>query len=618
MTGGGSKPPNSGPADDWLPDVVARPDLDQVSLEGLVGVAVEQLGESRSTWGRPDLVIAVAALLPPHAARDAHGTRGLIEALVDQGLTDPEVVELTPPARTDNSDGGSTGETVVRRDGLPVDRAHDRARYSTLTTIGHEVEVLDFATQPGERGLVAPDLVQRAVAEGTLTGSLLSQDQRAAVQRLVGDGAALSCLVGPAGTGKTTTIAVAADLWREAGYQVRGLAVSAAAAGVLGGELRAPADTVAKLLYEHRRGPNVRDRFAVRPGEVLIVDEASMLATSDFAQLTRIADAAQAKVVAVGDYRQLGAVDAGGLFRLLANDTRAAELSGMWRFHHQWERVASIALRDRNPAVADTYAKAGRLHHSTGHGAVDLMVARWARLVEGEGSVVMLAHRVDDTAALAFLARRHLVHQGVVEADGMRVGEQTIGVGDQVVTTRNQRQLVTDRGMWVRNGDRWTVTHRTRSGALDVIGERGALRLPAGYVAEHVALGYALTVHKAQGMTVDHGLVLVDNTTSAEALYVGMTRGRDTNEAFVRTDHPDENPVEVFRAAVGRDTTELSALGCLRRDDPDHANEREAELRGLVADIPAVRGDPADGWPHGVEASVVPEVGIDDGADVGW
>ena len=104
-------------------------------------------------------------------------------------------------------------------------------------------------------------------------------------------------------------------------------------------------EAVAKLLWENRR-PDVRPNYRIAPGEVLIVDEASMLTSNQFAQLTRLAETAEAKIVAVGDYRQLGAVDAGGLFQLLARDGRAGELSGVWRFTHDWERAASLRVAE--------------------------------------------------------------------------------------------------------------------------------------------------------------------------------------------------------------------------------------------------------------------------------
>lgn len=586
----------------WVEKAVGHRAVDEVGLEGLGGMALEDMAEARSTWSRADLVVAVGALIPPQAAATGDGTREVIEQLVAEVLRDRRVVTLTPV--------DWSGSVPLRRDGFPVDHSHNNVRYSTTATIAAEVEVLDFA----HRGVTDRAAVEPAVVEAAFVDSSLSTDQRIAVERITTDGASLSTLVGPAGTGKTTTIAAAADVWREAGHTVRGVAVSAVAADVLGAELGVRADTVAKLLWENRR-PNVRPNYRVSAGEVVIVDEASMVTSKQFAQLTRLVEGVGAKIVAVGDYRQLGAVDAGGLFHLLAKDGRAAELTGVWRFRNEWEQAASLKLRDGDRSVTADYHHAGRIHRGEGESTLDAMVNRWATHIDPGRSVVMLAPRCEDAEVLSVLAREHLVRRGVLAAAGQVVDGQTIGVGDQIVTLRNDRRTLTDTGNWVRNGDRWTVTETSTAGGLRVeSAQRGTAILSGDYVAEHVALGYALTVHKAQGMTVDHSIVLVDDTTSAEALYVGMTRGRDSNQAWVRTESPGDDHLTVFGNAVGRDTTEVAAVGYLAGSDDRGPEEVWADLTARVRDVMS-----GNSTPRYVPLPVRPaEVEIDGGIDIGW
>jgi hypothetical protein len=149
-----------------------------------------------------------------------------------------------------------------------------------------------------------------------------------------------------------------------------------------------------------------------------------------------------------------------------------------------------------------------------------------------------------------------------------------VGVGDEIVTCRNDRRLVTTAGAWVRNGDRWHVVARHGDDALlveDLTG-RGRVVLPGDYVGEEVALAYAVTIHKAQGLTVDSAIVLVDERTTAEGLYVGMTRGRASNVALAVCDEADAEyaagptrcPSEVLVAALGRSAAEVAALEALR------------------------------------------------------
>ncbi|MBW3615867.1 MAG: AAA family ATPase [Actinobacteria bacterium] len=399
--------------------------------------------------------------------------------------------------------------------------------------------------------------------------------QAEALRRLTGGGEAITCLVGPAGAGKSRTMGAAAEAWRRSGIPVRGLAVSATAAGVLGAEAGIATDTVAKFLYEHDRpgGPPVHWRL--RRGEVVVVDEAAMVASADLAKVVTMAEKARAKVVLVGDHRQLGAVEAGGLFRLLVTETNAAELTGVRRFSAEWERAASLRLRAGDVSIVEEYVAQGRVVGGKRPVMVEEAFGRWWMARARGDSVVVCATDHATVSDLAVRARAARVAAGEVEPDGVRAGEHTVGVGDEIVTCRNDRRLVTSAGAWVRNGDRWRVLARQRDDGLlveDLTG-RGQVVLPGDYVGEEVALAYAVTIHKAQGLTVDSAIVLVDERTTAEGLYVGMTRGRAHNVALAVCDEPDaehaagptRRPSEVLVAALGRSAAEVAALEALRK-----------------------------------------------------
>ncbi|HSH58321.1 MAG TPA: AAA family ATPase, partial [Acidimicrobiales bacterium] len=363
--------------------------------------------------------------------------------------------------------------------------------------------------------------------------------------------------------------------WEDCGIAVRGLALSAAAAGVLGFEAGIATETIAKLLFEHDRPEGPSERWCLHRGEVVVVDEAAMVASADLARVVTLATEAQAKVVLVGDHRQLGAVEAGGLFRLLAAETEAAELTGVRRFHAAWEREASLRLREGDRTVIEDYQQHGRVVGGEGAVMVEEALLRW-QLARARGdSVVVCAADHATVDELAMRARAARVVAGEVEADGVAAGNHLVGVGDEIVTTRNERRLVTSRGGWVRNGDRWCVLARSGDDRLLVedLGGRGRVELPGDYVREEVALSYAVTIHKAQGLTVDRSILLVDERTTAEGLYVGMTRGRSSNLALAICDdaeaeHAPAGPVrsaeEVMLAAMGRSATEVAALEALR------------------------------------------------------
>jgi hypothetical protein len=209
--------------------------------------------------------------------------------------------------------------------------------------------------------------------------------------------------------------------------------------------------------------------------------------------------------------------------------------------------------------------------------------------------VMATDHTTVDTLAMRIRASRVDAHQ--VEPNGLEVGDQTIGVGDEIVTLRNDRRLVTNNDHWVRNGDRWRVERRTLRGGLRVVSldDRGHVYLPPDYAREHIALSYAVTLHKAQGMTVDHGIVLADETTSELGLYVGMTRGRHANHSLVASDvgQPEhqqwrERPTakEVLARVLERDTAERSATEMLRETLGHESYERlSARLEHLIGRV---------------------------------
>ena len=515
--------------ENWLPDVFGRREPTVApSADTLVISALAELERSHSTWGRADVVAEMARRLPALFANTSVEARLAVEALADQALAHAQVVRLAgeelPPV-----------SGLSRRDGRSVFTHHAASRYTTRTTLAREARVLDFAADGRHAGIA---IAGEAPIEGLIAAHGLDAEQAAAVRRLTLGGETLVCLVGPAGTGKTRTVGAAADAWNTDDIPVRGLAVSAIAADVLATEAGIPADTLAKLLYEHNRpgGPGVG--YALHPGEVLVLDEASQVSSADFARLVDLAETAGAKIVAVGDYRQLGSVDAGGLFRLLAKDAVSVELTGAWRFSSEWERAASLRLRGRDASALHEYDEHGRIHGGTREETIEAAFSHWLDARAAGESVVAMApdHYTVDAFALRVRAMRS--RMGEVEPTGITVAGQVVGAGDEIVTTRNDRRLLTDSGHWVRNSDRWTVERRTSRGHLRVrsLEGRGRVWLHRAYVEEDVALAYAVTTHKAQGMTVDRGLLLADEATSDLSLYVGMSRGRHSNDVFVGAD----------------------------------------------------------------------------------
>lgn len=566
------------PAERWLPQVFGPPKPTRKelllaqrgikpSVELLLVDAIDQLERSHSTWGRAQVVEALTVVMPAHRSGNAAKLRQVVEAVADLLVAHPDIVSLTCLDRPDVRHGGR--------------------RYSTWWTLQTEQAVLDIV-ETGRTAGVAIAPTHPAVAEAHL-----GPDQAEAVRRIVAGGEQVAVLVGPAGSGKSRTLGTAHQAWQQAGIPVRGVAPSAVAAGVLTEQAGIPSETLAKFLLDAANG-----RTSLRAGEVIVCDEASMVSTRDLAALVLLADTAGAKVVLVGDHYQLGSVEAGGLFRLLASDAKTVELTGIRRFNDPWERDASRRLRRGDPTVIDDYIDRGRVQSGERDHVLETAHQAWQQARDQGRSVVVMAANHDTVDQLAMRARAARINAGHVEADGLSVGNQTIGVGDEIVTTRNDRRLVTTTGAWVRNGDRWTVEQRSQSGALHLrsLDGRGVVTLPAEYVQkEQVALAYAVTVHKGQGVTTDRAVMVVDRSTSAEHLYVGMSRGRHHNLACVITEPTGdehtprrESPTatEVLARSLHRVAAEKSATETLRDEldqmKPAACREaREAIAEGL-------------------------------------
>ena len=248
-------------------------------------------------------------------------------------------------------------------------------------------------------------------------------------------------MVGPAGLGKSRSIGAARAAWESAGVRVRGVASSAVAAGVLSEQAELRSETLARFLLDASLG-----QARLCRGDVVVCDEASMVATKDLAALLTYVHRAEAKLVLVGDHLQLGAVGAGGLFRLLVADARTAELNTVRRFSEPWEAEATSRLRDKDPTVLDEYQGHGRVVGGSRAEAMDAAHRAWLDARAEGRSVVVMAPDHATVDQLALRARATRVAGGEVEEAGVVAGSQVVGVGDEVVTTMNDRRLVTSAG----------------------------------------------------------------------------------------------------------------------------------------------------------------------------
>ena len=395
-------------------------------------------------------------------------------------------------------------------------------RHTTLGMLGVERSLLDAASRlrQGSRGVAD----QADLVSALNQFRLLSDEQAQMVARLTTSGAGVEVVVGKAGAGKTLALAAARMSWESSNFRVFGTALSARAARGLRDGAGIESQTLASLLAGIESG-----RTQLGVSDVVVLDEAGMVGTRALARLVQSADDAGAKVVLVGDPRQLPEIEAGGALAGLINRVGATELTENRRQQSSWERAALDALRMGRANVAlATYERAGRIHAApTMVEAQDALVQRWGESFrEGDDAVMLAASRRDvrmlNERARVELRRTGRLGNDLLEADGLG-----FAAGDKVICLRNDRRLD------VMNGTIGTVERRVGN-SLMVETTDGPKALPAEYLeAGHLGHAYAMTVHKSQGMTVERAFVLSSESLSKESGYVAMSRATQSTELFV-------------------------------------------------------------------------------------
>ena len=504
------------------------------------------LAEQSSVWHRMDVLRTLTDTVRPHPGQSGQRWAEFLGRATEKILE--HSINLDPALASDSRRRMSDGRSIWIE---PI-----AAHHTSQTVLAQEERSLTWAIDQ-QQALPQPSVT---LEPGRL--DLLQQHAARAVAGLD----LLVIVVGPAGTGKTTMLTAAAhDLTRHH-RNVYAVAPTAKAARTLGRETGMPADTVAKLVYEWTQPDRPpRPEWRLPTNTTLIVDEAGMLGTNDLHRLTLLADTQRWRLVLVGDPRQLQSVGRGGMFNELTTSGRIHQLETIHRFNHPWEAAASLALRDGDPAVLDTYQAKGRIIP----GSLDQHLAAITRMYSDSratGHSLAITTTTNEHVLLVNNAiQQHLIRAGVVDptvsADGA-LG-QHLYIGDQIATRANNRQLKTGSGDIVRNRELWTITRIHPNG--DIAAQRhesdDTVVLPAKYVSEHVHLGYAATEHGNQSDTRHASLTLVTPTTTGRGLYVAMTRGRETNLAYVIT--PEQTPEaarQVLDGVLAGDRADIPAV----------------------------------------------------------
>ncbi|MBF4996706.1 relaxase domain-containing protein [Nocardia sp. BSTN01] len=570
----------------------SRPTIDEAWISRTADHVVDVVSGQRSVWQHHHI-----------RAETERQTRGHIHPTQWPSVVEAVVREALSPARSlARGDPDVTAEAVLqhpptgfqRRDGTSVYTVPGSQTYTSARRLGTEQRLVDLSVQPGARTLPAAVVASAIDSYNTDPANLgkpVNPGQVAVVTVFACSPLRIAVANAPAGTGKTTAMRVLVNAWHASGGTVLGLAPTAAAAAVLAETTGIRVETVDRLLHildQHiATAHTITDSpsppqlpewlLEIDARTLVVVDEHVKLGDDKRLRLFEFLTHRDATIRCLGDTAQLPSIDPGGTATDLTN---SVTMTDVVRIADPHEAAASLALREGDPAGLGYYLDHQRIHSGSPAAIADKTYMAWFADHHAGRDTLMLAPTHDLVADLNTRARTDRLTRAttppgpeVVLADG-----RAASAGDIICTRRNNPRIRLGDNDWVRNGYRWTITAVHPDGSLTATHLRtgrqpGATALlPADYVAEHVRLGYAMTIDSAQGITVDTCHVALTGRESRNQLYVAMTRGIHANHAYIATtsdgdehSHWSEPAVlprtstEVLQRILARDATHTSA-----------------------------------------------------------
>jgi Ti-type conjugative transfer relaxase TraA len=528
-------------------------------------VALDAITHHQATFTKRDLAMFV------HRHTDG---KDQYDRAMSAVQASPDLIEL--------GKGGRGEDRFTSRDMIETERRLQRASELMATSERHRVSEKDR---------------EGALRAAAARGLDLSGEQRTAFDHAT-DSRDLSVVVGYAGTGKSAMLGVAREAWERGGYEVRGVALSGIAAEGLENGSGIASRTIASMEYGWAQG---RDMLTAR--DVLVIDEAGMVGTRQMERVLSHAADAGAKVVLVGDPQQLQAIEAGAAFRAIHERHGGVEITEVRRQHEGWQQDATRHLATgRTSEAINAYATRGMVHVAEAREqARSDLVERWDRdrQANPDASRIILTHTNAEVRELNEAARDAMRASGDL-GDDVRLkverGDRAFASGDRIMFLRNERSLE------VKNGTLGTVEQVNQQGMTVRTDDGRSVAFDMKDYA-HVDHGYAATIHKAQGMTVDRTHVLATPGMDRHGAYVALSRHRDGMALhYGRDDFKDD--ARLVRTLSRERTKDMASD--YRKADPARtfAERRGITVRERVAGIVKAVPQKARGMFDGLRLSM--------------
>ena len=596
----------------------AQRELTPDELHHAMTAGLAQVQQEQSVWGRPQLLRAIAQHLPDHAHAASPGQAvRLLDELTDRALRGETGEQVS---RLDAPEWPRVPDSLRRADGESIYTAHGAARYATASQLGMEERILR-AAQEKTMNRVQPEMAARllgmdhAQLEAQLRGAKdaqpaqnpdartpagLRMDQATTSYLALTSDRRVELVVAGAGTGKTHTASALGRAWEEAGRgTVLGLNMTSAGRNVHTEAGIRNALNTAQYLGDLPGQPGARGATKLGEQALILVDEATQQSMPNLDAILRNAGLEDAKVVIIGDPAQLPAVESGGGFEMLTRRLGYAQLLEAERFNEDWERDASLKLREGDKTALAEYDEHARLHGGTFDQMAERSVLDFlADYLDGKSSI-QTTHTHAERDELNRRAQQYLTDWGKIDTSKTvtLTDGRTGYLGDLLLARKNDNHREAgEEGRTLANSDLMRVvdisgsqvTVERMTGTDRETGGRTWSQpyvIPGSYLAQHGTLGYAQTAHASMGSTVTRGTEFGSENAARSGLYPALTRGRESNHAYAydSTSFAGKNWGEGQGARPAPELTRHDQLEAERAGQPLEASREEHDPIALLA-----------------------------------
>lgn len=444
---------------------------------------------------------------------------------------------------------------------VPLGLIDGELRFTTREIL--EIEKAMLAAVERSKEQEVAKVLDQTIEAAILLRPTIKPEQAEALRHVAGDSGRISVVTGDAGTGKTYMLDALREIYETEGYTVRGASLAGKAAQGLEDGANIPSQTIHSLLQDLR---SENPQQPLDRKTVLVVDEAGMVGTRQLAELVKLTEETEAKLVLVGDGKQLQAIEIGGGFQAIGEMVGEARLSDIIRQQSEDDRKAVRALSQgfANEALQH-YAEIGNLEIAQSREkAKEQLLSAWEQegIARPNENLILCGKNVD-AVGLNREAQLRREEAGQLGKEAIQVGGESFHAGDRILFTRNHR------GIGVKNGDLGTVLMiDERLSTLTVELDSGKTRTISTASYEDVRLGYAVTTHKAQGMTATNSFILTDEAMQDRELsYVQASRAKQETRIFTTRMEAGNELADLARRMATSHEKELAHQQAMRAND---------------------------------------------------